>query len=59
MRTRPNGGNLELAFEDERYPLRARGWEREFGVAVWQRTNGAVLYIDTGAAGAYVAPTIT
>jgi hypothetical protein len=59
MRTRPNGGDLELAFEDERYPLRARGWEREFGVAVWQRTNGAVLYIDTGAAGAYVAPTIT
>lgn len=59
MRVRPNGGNLQLAFEDERYPLRARAWERDFGMAVWNRTNGAVLYIDTGAAGAYVAPTIS
>lgn len=60
MRVRnQNGGNLELVFEDEAHPLRARGWEREFGVGVWNRTNGAVLYIDTGSAGAYVAPTIT
>lgn len=59
MRTRPGGGDLVLAFEDERYPLRARAWERDFGVGVWTRTNGAVLYIDTGSAAAYVAPTIT
>jgi hypothetical protein len=59
MRTRPGGGDLELMFEDETHPLRARGWEREFGMGVWNRTNGAALYIDTGAAGAYVAPTIS
>jgi hypothetical protein len=60
MRTRRAGsGNLELVYEDESHPLRARGWEREFGISVWNRTNGAILYIDTGAAGAYVVPTIT
>ncbi|OWY59004.1 hypothetical protein B7486_76925, partial [cyanobacterium TDX16] len=59
-RTRRGGtGNLIVAAEDETYPLRARTLEREFGVGVWERTNGAALYIDTGAAGAYVAPTIT
>jgi hypothetical protein len=60
MRERRAGaGVLQLDYEDEVHPLRARGWGREFGVAVWQRVNGAVLYIDTGAAGAYVVPTIT
>lgn len=60
MRTRnANTGALELVYEDEVHPLRAKGWEREFGVGVWNRTNGAALYIDTGAAGAYVAPTIS
>ena len=39
----------------EAHPLRARTLEREFGVAVWQRTNGAALY--TGNA-TYAAPTI-
>lgn len=59
MRVRPGGGEFVLAFEDERYPLRARGYEREFGMGVWTRTNGAVLYIDSGSASAYVAPTIS
>lgn len=60
MRERVAGrGDLRLVFEEERYPLRARGWEREFGVGVFTRTAAAVLYIDTGAAAAYVAPTIT
>lgn len=60
MRTRrAGGGDLEMVFEDEMHPLRAKGWEREFGVAAWNRTNGAVLYIDTGAAAAYVNPTLT
>lgn len=60
MRTRRAGsGNLELAYEDEAYPLRARGYEREAGWAIWNRTNGAVLFVDAGSAGAYVAPTIT
>lgn len=59
MRTRAGGGDLEVMFEDEKYPLRSRGWEREFGMGVWNRVNGAALYIDTGAAAAYVVPTIT
>lgn len=60
MRERSAGsGDMVLSFDDEVHPLRARGFEREAGWAVWNRTNGAVLYIDSGAAGAYVAPTIT
>lgn len=60
MRTRtPSSGNLELVADDEAHPLRARSLEREFGAAVWTRTNGAVLFVDAGSAGAYVAPTIT
>lgn len=59
MRTRAGGGDLEMMYEDETHPLRARGWEREFGMGVWNRTNGAALYIDTGAAAAYVAPSIS
>lgn len=60
MRTRRAGsGDLQLVYEDETHPLRARGWEREFGVSVWNRTNGAVLFVDAGAAGSYVAPTIS
>jgi hypothetical protein len=56
-RTRNGGsGNMEIAAEFDSYPLRARALEREIGVGVWNRTNGAVLYIDTGNADAYVAP---
>jgi hypothetical protein len=47
---------MEIAAEFDSYPLRARALEREIGVGVWNRTNGAVLYIDTGNADAYVAP---
>lgn len=53
---RPGSSNLIVAAEDEQYPLRARFAEAEFGVGVWTRTNGAVLY--TGGT-SYVAPTIT
>jgi hypothetical protein len=60
MRTRrADTGNLELVADNEQYPLRARTFEREFGASVWTRTNGAVLFVDAGSAGAYVAPTIT
>jgi hypothetical protein len=60
MRERASGsGDFALVYEDEAHPLRARGWEREFGVGIWTRTNGAVLFIDAGAAGAYVDPTIS
>lgn len=58
MRIRSNGqgaGDLQLVFEDEAHPLRARGYEREFGMSVWNRTNGAVLYT---ASGTYAAPTL-
>jgi hypothetical protein len=56
---RAGTGDLVLAFEDEEYPLRARTLEAEYGIGVWQRTNGAALFVDAGAAGAYVTPTIT
>jgi hypothetical protein len=46
---------LHLEYDDEVHPLRARMLAHEFGVAVFNRTNGAVLY--TGG-GAYVAPTL-
>lgn len=59
LRVRGARGDLRLAFEDDDHPLRAQGFEREFGFGVWNRTNGAALYVDTGSAGAYVAPTIT
>lgn len=48
-------GDLRLVAEDEKYPLRARSYEREFGVAVWARTNGAVLYVGGTV---YTAPTL-
>lgn len=60
MRTRnAGGGNFELVADDELHPLRARSWERECGFSVWTRSNGAVLFVDAGSAGSYVAPTIT
>lgn len=55
FRRREGSGDLELVFEDESYPLRAKGYEREFGVGVWTRTNGAMLY--TGG-GSYTNPTL-
>lgn len=50
---------LVIEADDEVHPLRARVMAREFGFGIWERTNGACLYIDTGAAAAYVSPTIT
>lgn len=51
----PGSGNLALAFEDELHPLRARGIEREYGIAVQERGAMAVLYILNAT---YAAPTI-
>jgi len=59
MRTRGGFGALQLIFEDESHPLRAKSYEREFGMGVWTRTGAAVLYIDTGNGDVYVAPTLT
>jgi hypothetical protein len=54
---RRNGGSgtLELEYEDEVHPLRARSYFREFGAGVWTRTNGAVLYTANAT---YAAPTL-
>jgi len=59
IRTRNEGSEaLILAAEDEEHPLRCRVLTAEFGVGVWQRTAGAVLFVDSGGAAAYVAPAI-
>lgn len=59
MRTRDGQGDLQLVYEDDNHPLRARAYEREFGVAVFNRVGAAVLYVDSGAAAAYVAPSLS
>lgn len=55
-RTRPGSGGLELVYDDEAHPLRARSYEHEFGMAPAERTNGAVLYTANTT---YTMPTIT
>ncbi len=59
MRSRDGFGSLQLVYEDESHPLRAKSYEREFGIGVWTRTGAAVLFVDAGSAGAYVSPTLT
>jgi hypothetical protein len=57
LRERTAGSHgLQIAAEDEAYPLRAKTLEAEFGVGAWNRTNGAVLYVGGTS---YVIPTIT
>lgn len=57
IRTRTGGApTLEIAAQIDTFPLQAEYMESEFGVGVWTRTNGAVLYFGGGA---YVDPTIT
>ncbi len=54
MRTRnAGGGQLELLFDNEIFPLRARSYGREFGFGVWNRVAGAVLKCDNTT---YAAP---
>lgn len=50
------GGTLQLDYENEVFPLRARQYGREFGFGVWNRVAAAVL--DTAHA-SYTAPSIT
>lgn len=47
---------LYLAGELDMFPLRAQYLQAEFGVGVWNRTNGAVLKFDNAT---YTAPTFT
>lgn len=44
---------LRLAAALELYPLRADYYEADFGIGVWNRTNGAVLQFNSGS---YTAP---
>jgi hypothetical protein len=58
MRTRPsagtvNRGNLRIAAQYENYPLQATYMEREYGVGVYERRNGACLKMDNAT---YSAP---
>jgi hypothetical protein len=49
-------GAYRIVSDMESFPLRAQTMEREYGVGVWNRTNGAILYIGGGT---YVQPTLT
>jgi len=40
----PTASNLTLAAEFDTFPLQAEYFEAEFGIGVWTRTNGALLY---------------
>jgi hypothetical protein len=56
LRTRPGvQSGLQLVADNEQYPLRAQTFEREFGVAVQERANGAALYLSNAT---YAAPTL-
>lgn len=48
--------DFQLVYEDENHRLRARNFQREYGLGVQERTAAAVLYIGGGT---YVIPTIT
>jgi len=54
QRTATSLQGLRIAGEIETFPLQAQYMEAEFGIGVWTRTNGAVLYTasDTWADGA-------
>jgi hypothetical protein len=47
---------LRIAAENGDYPLYARQMEAEFGIGVWTRTNGSILYFANAT---YADPTIT
>lgn len=56
MRVRDTtSGDLTIVADDEKYPLRAKNWEREFGIGVWNRSAMAVLDITNGS---FTAPTL-
>lgn len=53
---RADSGGFGLDYDNESFPLRAREYGREFGIGVWNRVNGAVLYVGGTS---YTDPTIT
>lgn len=56
QRTQTSLQGLRLAASLPDHPLYVDVMEAEFGIGVWTRTNGAVLYVG---AGTYADPTIT
>jgi len=52
----PDAGDLVLIYEDEEHPLRATGWEQEYGIGVWGRNLAAIGYVG---ASTYVIPDTT
>lgn len=49
------GGALHMEDEHRHHPLTAQFFGRYFGLGVWERTNGAILYVGGTT---YTAPTI-
>jgi hypothetical protein len=49
-------GDLQLVYEYDEYPLRCRGYKREFDVSVQNRIGAAVLQLTNN--GSYTSPTI-
>lgn len=56
QRKRESLQGLRIAAEIETFPLQAQYMEAEFGIGVWTRTNGAVLYFGNTS---YADPTIS
>lgn len=56
VRVRQMGGGLNLAVENEQYPLRCRTLEHLYGAGVLERTAAAVYQINNAT---YTAPTIS
>ncbi|MFZ6029958.1 MAG: hypothetical protein ACOYYS_19770 [Chloroflexota bacterium] len=56
QRTATGLQGLRIAAQNSAYPLYAQFLEAEFGIGVWTRTNGAVLYFANAA---YTDPTIS
>jgi len=50
------GGGLRIMAANEMFPLRAETMQREIGVGVWNRSNGAILDATTGG-GTFTVPT--
>jgi hypothetical protein len=48
-------GNLSLVADLDRHPLHARAWERQLGIAPWNRVGAAVLYTANAT---YAIPTL-
>ena len=51
-----DSGNFVLTYEDDLHPLRAKAYEHEYGIGVWNRTNGSVGYYGGSV---YVQPVIS